>query len=454
MKNLIVTICIFSLTIFNISAHNAASDKRLITGQVFSEDSEIGIPGVSIKVEGFQLGSITNAEGKFTLMIPKKAEKLVFTLNGFYDEYVLVKDNTNEIEVVMSTAEKENAISRNRIRNKYSGTDSNKLYASLWDDMENDDDWDTFMWLLIDDGYDKFEKQWGIYVENRITLYVENADKQPLSNAEVSLLNRKGEQLWKTYTDFEGKAEMWPDIYDSEFIDKYKASVKYNGKEQNFKSIKAGGGVYHLIFKDNPVEKKVSADIVLTGDLNVKSAQDLSKINLTLKEVCANIASTDEISLSSVCYQKPDPNGVDQDFIKNFEYQNNVSTIDAGFEYALARLVEMYDWSTDKNARVLFWAVDELPSAKYANKNLVRESIKQAAAKGIQIVPVVTTSIDKETEFFLRFVVNATNGEYIFLTDKNNSNYIKPSIGDTKSKSLSLLLENYLKEELGINQLQ
>ncbi len=452
MKKITGTICILLLLALSLNAKDL-DNKRLITGQVFSEETDLGIPGVSVKAEGHDLGGVTNAEGKFVLLLPESAEKLSFTMHGYYKEEIFINNSTKKLQVVLTVKEDALPLSNNRVGNAYSGTDSNELYACIWDDMEKDSDWENFMLLLIDEGYDKVEDQWQMYVENRVTIYVENANKEAISNATVSLLSKKGKLLWKTITDKEGKAEMWPDIFEIQRSDKYRAIVEYNDREQQYKSIKAGGGVYHLIFKDNPKNENLGADIVFTGVLNKSTASDLKKINRDLRKSINKFPFADETPLSSVFYQDGDPNGIDQEFIETFEYENEVSSIDAGYEYALARLVEMYDWATDKRARILFWAVDELPSAKYSNKTLMHSTIKQAAAKGIQIVPIVTKSIDKETEFFLRFVANATNGEYIFLTEKENTNFIKPSMGKVKAKSFSVLIENYLAKEIGLNQL-
>jgi len=452
MKKITGTICILLLIAINLHAEGL-SNKKLVTGKVVSEQTEVGIPGVNIEVKGFNLGSTTNAEGKFVLLVPEQANSLSFSMSGYYEEIIKINSSAKELQVILTLRNDLQTISKNRIKNKHSGIDNTKIYAGIWDDMEKDSDWENFMSLLIDEGYDKIEEQWGIYVENRLTIYIENINKETIPNATVSLYSKKDELLWKTITDQEGKAEMWPDIFQLQNSDKYKAVVSYNNKEQHFKSIKAGSGIYHLIFKDNPTISNLGADIVLTGSIKESSSEDMEKINAVLKETLERMPFSNQTSYASVLYQGNDPNGVDLEFIKNFEYTNKVSTVDASYEYALARLVEMYEWTPEKNARILFWAVDEISSAKFSNKALIHSTLKQAAAKGIQIVPIVTKSINKETEFFLRFVANATNGEYIFLTEKENTNYIKPSIGEVNAKSLDIILENFLLREIGVKQL-
>src|SRR6185436_20046360 len=49
--------------------------------------------------------------------------------------------------------------------------------------------------------------------------------------------------------------------------------------------------------------------------------------------------------------------------------------------------------------------------------------IMQATAKGIRIIPVTCSGIDKSTEYLLRSFALATNGTYVFLTDHSGIGY-------------------------------
>ncbi|UZR94407.1 carboxypeptidase-like regulatory domain-containing protein [Chondrinema litorale] len=459
MKQLTEAITICILILVSIGTTLAETSKnRLITGKVLSEDASMSIPGVSIKVEESNIGGITNAEGKFTLRVPQGNLTLVFSLAGYLDKKIEIAEDTENLEIILQPNNAElTRNTNNRVQGKprdnfYISSDKSALYASIWDDTK-EGNWENFMDLLIDEGYDKIEDQWGMYVENRVTTYVETEKNEPISNAVVIFYSRKEKQLWKAVTDQSGKVEMWPDMFEFIPSDKYTAVVEYDDKSQSFKAIRAGGGVYHLIFKSQAKADKAGADIVLTGNLSENTNKDLQSIIQSFQNVKQKFEGTANINSEFIFHHQYDPNGFDIDFIKDFEYKNKSATIDASYEYALAKIVEMYEWSEEKQARFLFWAVDDLPSVKSTNKELIKASVKEAAAKGIQIVPIVTKSIDKETEMFLRFVATATNGEYIFLTDLNNTNYIKPSVGPIDAKPFENILEEFLKDELKLEEM-
>jgi hypothetical protein len=58
-------------------------------------------------------------------------------------------------------------------------------------------------------------------------------------------------------------------------------------------------------------------------------------------------------------------------------------------------------------------------------------AINNSAEKGIRIIPVASSGIDKATEYLLRQEALITNGTYIFLTDDSGigGDHIEPTIG-------------------------
>jgi len=76
---------------------------REITGRV-SEETGMGLPGVSVLVEGTSLGTVTDADGKYTITIPDDNAVLVFSFIGYVTQKVTagaraVIDVSMEIDV-------------------------------------------------------------------------------------------------------------------------------------------------------------------------------------------------------------------------------------------------------------------------------------------------------------------------------------------------------------------
>lgn len=72
-----------SLFILMFFAFGAMAQERTITGTVTSSDDKLPIPGVSVKVQGTQMGTITDANGKYSLRVPSGSTTLNFTYIGF-----------------------------------------------------------------------------------------------------------------------------------------------------------------------------------------------------------------------------------------------------------------------------------------------------------------------------------------------------------------------------------
>jgi hypothetical protein len=72
----------------------------------------------------------------------------------------------------------------------------------------------------------------------------------------------------------------------------------------------------------------------------------------------------------------------------------------------------------------------------------------RAAAKGIRIVPIVASGIDKSTEFLMRLTAIATNGTYVFITDDSGigDDHLEASVGEFEVEFLNNLLVRVVGE--------
>ncbi len=77
---------------------------RTVRGRVTDEKSE-PLPGVNILLKGTQRGTVTDAEGRFTIDVSDNQAVLVFSFVGYVNEEVVV-GNRNEIDLSMQVDEK------------------------------------------------------------------------------------------------------------------------------------------------------------------------------------------------------------------------------------------------------------------------------------------------------------------------------------------------------------
>jgi len=123
-----------------------------ISGTVTGQDDGLPIPGVSVSVKGTTLGTLTGADGKYSLTVPPRATTLTFSFIGMktVDEaiggrsvidVVLEQDLLNLDEVIVTgvaagTPKKKLAVSvervdENRIKEVYAGSASSALQGKV-----------------------------------------------------------------------------------------------------------------------------------------------------------------------------------------------------------------------------------------------------------------------------------------------------------------------------------
>ena len=94
-------------------AFSAVAQERTITGTVTAQDDGLPLPGVSVRVQGTQIGASTSANGSYSIKVPSGAKVLTFTFVGYSTEtraigsanklnVVLTPDATSLNEVVIS----------------------------------------------------------------------------------------------------------------------------------------------------------------------------------------------------------------------------------------------------------------------------------------------------------------------------------------------------------------
>lgn len=82
-KTLILMLMIFtSVGLFAINGIDEAYQKRIVTGTVFELETGETLPGVSVFIKDTQKGTMTDANGKYTLEADSERAILVFNFIG------------------------------------------------------------------------------------------------------------------------------------------------------------------------------------------------------------------------------------------------------------------------------------------------------------------------------------------------------------------------------------
>jgi hypothetical protein len=118
--------------------------------------------------------------------------------------------------------------------------------------------------------------------------------------------------------------------------------------------------------------------------------------------------------------------------------------VDAAMEIA----IDKFKWREEARSRVMFLVLDASPHHEKENIEKIQKYTTMAAAKGIRIIPVVCSGIDKAGEYLMRSIALATNGTYLFLTDHSGigDSHIAPSTDKFKVETLNVLIEKILQQ--------
>ncbi len=115
--------------------------------------------------------------------------------------------------------------------------------------------------------------------------------------------------------------------------------------------------------------------------------------------------------------------------------------VESALEDALAQ-----DWSEKAVARIIFLVLDAPPHEDADVITLLQEQIKEAAARGIKIIPITASGINRQTEFLMKYMAIATNGTYVFITDHSGigNAHLDPVVQDYEVEKLNDLLVRLL----------
>lgn len=108
---------IWSILIMLLFTAGTPSPKSLnISGLVYEKNEKSPLPGVNVLVKGSSIGTVTDMEGKFSIMVPNEASVLQFNLIGYENAEITVGikrvlkvflvETTNELDEVVVTGQK------------------------------------------------------------------------------------------------------------------------------------------------------------------------------------------------------------------------------------------------------------------------------------------------------------------------------------------------------------
>ena len=333
-----------------------------------------------------------------------------------------------------------------------SGNSAGLVTAAEWNDLE---EWNFWNDLLNENEYNKNIDYWEFYTNNRISVLVTN-NNTLIINAKVELKFNE-ESIWKCMTDNSGKAELWIGLNSTENVtslNDYKLFINDNEIPNSLKLIEDGVVEINLNSSSNNDSNKIELAFIVdaTGSMGDELEFLKDDLNNVIQRVEQNNTTLD-IFTGTVFYRDI----FDEYVVKHSDFTNEIaSTLNfinnqsagGGGDYpeavhtALNEALNELQWSENSKTRIAFLLLDAPPHYEPQIIDELHNLVSKSAEKGIKIIPITASGIDKETEFLMRFSAIATNGTYVFITNDSGigGDHIEASVGEYQVENLNDLL--------------
>ncbi len=336
------------------------------------------------------------------------------------------------------------------------------MTAGEWNDLDN---WNFWLNLLQENEWHSMQEYWNFNTTNRYSVEIIDNNDKAVVDARVSLIGSNEEILWQSRTNNAGKAELFGKLFDDS-ENPHKIIVDYNGVQSNLSPIVMMPSDINTfqLSSSAPVPQKMNIYFVI--DATGSMGDEIEYLKAELDDVISTIQTqfTDlEFLVGSSFYRDEG----DSYLVESQPFTTDISSLlsfvsdhTAGgggdFPEAVHTALESAvkeQWEESAISRLMFLILDAPPHYEQNVIESIHESIKIASEKGIRIIPVTASGIDKHTEFLMRFIAIVTNGTYTFITDDSGigNDHLEPTVGQYDVELLNELIIRLISESCEFN---
>lgn len=416
------------------SKYSKSTPARVESVDTYESPAMMSAPGVSVSGSSYK----SKSSGEYRSAPAKKADK--GEIKGESKRFETTKTDTKAV--------------------KEPDTRAGQLTAGEWSDTRN---WGFFTELNKKKDWNKMPELWGFDISNRYAVKVTSGGK-PQNDVPVVLKDKKGNILFEARSDNNGYCYLFAGL-TAKGEDGATVEVKTAGGTKSVAVGEPGSPRATTVDITNTKRVANKVDIMFTIDATGSMGDEMNYLKEELSDVIRRVKAGSEqmvdIRLSANVYRDKG----DEYVVRPFAFTTDVSKVlgDLGAQYAggggdfeeaveegLDDAINKHEWSEDATARLLFLVLDAPPHNTAENKTKIYNAVLNAAKKGIRIIPVASSGIDKNTEFFLRYIAAATGGTYVFLTDHSGigGSHIEPTVGKYDVEYLNNLLVRLIQAYL------
>lgn len=306
---------------------------------------------------------------------------------------------------------------------------------------------------------------WGIAPNGRYTLDLQTRTGLPIADAVVRLLRKDGTVLFQARTDNTGKAELWSSLDNKAEAENcpMRIEVEHSGRTHRIGRAQPFAQIMNRLVLDVACAPNDLVDVAFVVDATGSMQDEIDFLKAEMNDIIyrskrigdqlnfrfanvfyRDVGASEEYTTRSMDFTRVLSTAVN--FITEQKANGGGDTPEA-VEVALDSAINRLSWSAEARARVIFLVLDAGPHINPGVKQRMQELARDAAAKGIRIVPIAASGTDKATEYLMRALALTTNGTYSFLTDHSGvgGRHMPPSTDHFEVESLNDVLVRVLK---------
>lgn len=315
------------------------------------------------------------------------------------------------------------------------------LTGGEWNDNSHWADWDALYASHSD--WRSYKSTWKSPIDNRISVKV-TANGEPVEGARVSC----NSAICSAVTDNKGMAYLFYTAINGKTDE---ITVEYNGHTTALDGV-MGNADLECELADVTAQKLSKLDFMIMCDTTGSMGDELEYLKAELEDIVRKVSSRNantEIRTSVNFYRDEG----DEYVVRQFPFTSDIEqSLDAigkqssggGEDFpeavhtALDSAINNHDWD-ENSVKIMFLVLDAPPHEDEQIISEVNIHVREAAEKGIRIVPIASSGVDKSTEYLLRTMAFTTGGTYTFLTDDSGigGSHIEPTVGAYNVEKLS-----------------
>lgn len=339
------------------------------------------------------------------------------------------------------------------------------LTAAIWDDHAFRPQFLSFL-----DRYPQFKSQWAIDMSKRVTIRVEDSNGVAVGDASIALRAPDG-QIVNLRAHGDGQTYFWPTTSMLNYSQSQQQGATFSVAAQSgtlrtesYFATPTSDTTWTVKLKGVPNRAALPAlDIAFVVDTTGSMGDEITYLQSELAGVVKRAKSEHamrRVRLGLVLYKDrgdeyvTKPFGFTEDLGTYLGWLKQAQAMGGGdmpesVNAALSDTVNKLDWAGDETGRLAILVADAPPHYYADEQYTYKNAILDLNARGIKMVSVGASGIDKTTEYVFRQMSAYTGGRYVFLTDDSGvgDSHLVPDITNYQVEHLDRILMRVIGDE-------